>query len=301
MAAPLHDLTQKATQFAWTERCQQAFDSVKYAMTHAPVLAMPDFKKPFEVICDASVNGVGAVLMQDGYPIAFESKKFTPAERNYATGQQELLGVVHALKSWRCFLEGIPFTLVTDHEPLKYFQDQKSLSRMQARWLEFMQSTFRFDWQYKPGRVNVADPLSRRPDMEADTTTHGSVQLMFHWNFPVDKNSLTAQFAYTVDTLATVIHCELNHGPHMICVTTRGKLRRVQDAPTTAVTEADVDNDSNSQPMADLPSTQFVEDFPPAPVETELLETRDDLRDRVKTAYAHDPWFADTRNTSKLT
>ena len=301
MVAPLHELTKKDVPFKWTPQCQQAFESVKHTMTHAPVLAMPDFKKPFEVICDASVNGVGAVLMQDGHPIAYESKKFTPAERNYATGQQELLGVIHALKSWRCFLEGIPFTLVTDHEPLKYFQDQKSLSRMQARWLEFMQATFRFDWQFKPGRVNVADPLSRRPE-PADPA---SVQLIFHWCPPMDKTDLADQFARAVDILATVVHCELNEGPHMICVTTRGQ-RRAQPAPATRLSPAadmDTELDSAYQPPAmasPSPSVQPMQGSPSASVEAPPI-VPDDLRVRVKDAYAHDPWFAESRNTSKLT
>ena len=83
--------------FQWDDRCQESFNSIKYALTHAPVLALPDFSKPFEVICDASIEGIGAVLLQDGRPLAYESKKPQPAEVRYPTGEQELLAVVHAL------------------------------------------------------------------------------------------------------------------------------------------------------------------------------------------------------------
>jgi len=73
-----------------------------------------------------------------------------------------MLGVVHALKVWRCYLEGSDFTVVTDHCPNTFFDTQVNLSRRQARWSEFL-SRFKFDWEYRPGRTNVADPLSRNP------------------------------------------------------------------------------------------------------------------------------------------
>ena len=98
--------------------------------------------------------------MQEGRPIAFESRKLSPAEVNYTTGEQELLVVVHAMRTWRCYLEGVEFTVVIDHCPLTFFQTQQVLSRRQTRWSEFL-SQFRFQWIYWPGRTNVADPLSR--------------------------------------------------------------------------------------------------------------------------------------------
>ena len=121
---------------------------------------MPDYDKPFEVVCDASVTGVGAVLLQEGRPVAYESKKLSPAEVNYTTGEQELLAVVHAMRSSHCYLEGVSFTMVTDHEPLTYLQSQPSLSRRQTRWNDFLHM-FKYKWQYRPGRINVAGPLAR--------------------------------------------------------------------------------------------------------------------------------------------
>ena len=66
------------------------------------------------MVSDASGFGLGAVLLQDGRPVAFESRKLSPAEQNYTVTEQEMLGVVHALKVWRCYLEGSDFTVVTD-------------------------------------------------------------------------------------------------------------------------------------------------------------------------------------------
>lgn len=164
LAAPLYGLTQKDAEFVWREEHDAAFKGLKEALTTAPVLAMPDFSKPFEVRSDASLLGTGAVLMQDDRPVAYHSKRFTSAERNYGTGEQELLGVIHALDAWRCYLEGSKVKLVTDHHPLIYLNTQPLLSRRQARWLEKL-SRFDYEWEYRPGRVNVADPLSRSPQL----------------------------------------------------------------------------------------------------------------------------------------
>ena len=103
---PLTCLLRKDAPWTWSAACAAAFQSVKDALTSAPVLALPDFTQPFhlEVISDSSGFGLGAVLLQNGRPVAFESRQLTSAERNYATGEQELLAVVHAkhgAATWR--------------------------------------------------------------------------------------------------------------------------------------------------------------------------------------------------------
>jgi len=163
LVAPLTHLTRQDVKFTWTDQCEESFEGVKYALTHAPVLILPTFGERFEVICDASLVGIGAVLLQNGKPIAFESRKLTPAERNYTTGEQELTAVVHAMRTWRCYLEGSECVVITDHNPLTYLKSQHNLSRRQARWLEYLEQTFDYRWEYRPGRNNVADPLSRNP------------------------------------------------------------------------------------------------------------------------------------------
>ena len=160
LVSPMTNLLKGDAHWDWSRCCQDAFGHTKHALTSHPVLVMPDYQKHFEVISDASVTGTGAVLLQEGRPVAYESRKLTSAERNYTTGEQELLGVIHAMRSWRCYLEGVEFTMVTDHNPLIYLQTQPTLSRRQVRWSEYLQM-FRFRWQYRPGRINVADPLSR--------------------------------------------------------------------------------------------------------------------------------------------
>jgi hypothetical protein len=186
LTRPLTDLLKAQASVArdWNPKAQAAFEGVKYALTHAPVLVLPDFAaaqkdQPFEVIADASGGGIGAVLLQGGRPIAFESKKFTPAELNYDTSQKELLATIHALRTWRCYLAGVPFILVTDHHPNTAFETKAELSPRMACWLEFLTQFAHMKWEYRPGRTNVADPLSRMPTAVvaalslAVTTRHG--------------------------------------------------------------------------------------------------------------------------------
>ena len=166
LVAPLQRLTKKDKEFVWSAECDQAFEGVKEALTHAPVLALPDLNNRFEVICDACGVGLGAVPVQGGRPIAFEGKRMSEAEQKYTTGEKELLAVVHALELWRCYLDGVEFTVVTDHSPNTFFHTQAVLSPRQARWAEKL-SRFSFQWEYRAGRNNVADPLSRHPDIMA--------------------------------------------------------------------------------------------------------------------------------------
>ena len=111
------------------------------------------------------------VLLQGGKPIAFERKKFSSAERNYITSEQEFAAVVHVMRTWRCYLEGSNCTIVLDHNPLVYLKTQQTLSRRQDRWLEFLEQNFVYRWVYRPGRIKTADPLSRNALDPGDQTT----------------------------------------------------------------------------------------------------------------------------------
>jgi RNase H-like domain found in reverse transcriptase/Integrase zinc binding domain len=168
---PLNDLLRKEAKFDWNERCTRAFEGLKHVL-YAPMLTLPDFAADapgFEVWCDASAYGIGAILMQRDKVIAYEARSLTPAERNYTTGEQELLAVVHAMRTWRCYLEGDKgVKIMTDHAPNTYLPTQTTLSRRQARWSQFLQRFPTLSWWYKPGKVNVADPVSRDPNLLAD-------------------------------------------------------------------------------------------------------------------------------------
>jgi len=161
LSAPLYHLTKKTTEFLKGEEALLAFQAIKQLLVSPPVLRYPDPDLPYEIISDASITGCGAILTQEGQPIAYFSSRFSSAEHNYTTGEQELLGLIKALKEWRCYVEGCKeLTLVTDHNPLTFFSVQPNLSRRQARWSEFL-SRFHFHVKYRPGATNPADSLSR--------------------------------------------------------------------------------------------------------------------------------------------
>lgn len=179
ITAPLNDLLKKDVSLdAWSQAHQDAFNRTKTALTSAPTLVMYDSKAPTEVLCDASGEAIGSVLSQDhgsGYqPVAYESRKLTPAEKNYPVHEQELLAVIHALTTWRHYLEGIHFKCITDHHSLRYINSQPSLSKRQARWLEKLQQ-YDVEIEYRAGHSNiVADALSRRPDATLNAVTSAS-------------------------------------------------------------------------------------------------------------------------------
>jgi len=160
----------KKDGFSWTAAATAAFDALKAAVTSAPVLAMLDFAKPFVVECDASSHGFGAVLVQEGHPIAFFSRPVAPRHQSLAAYERELIGLVHAVQHWRPYLWGLRFVVKTDHYSLKYLLDQRLATIPQHHWVGKLLG-FDFSVEYKPGTVNaVADALSRR-----DTTKEGAV------------------------------------------------------------------------------------------------------------------------------
>lgn len=172
ISSAMTDLLKMDSKFNWTERHQGAFESLKRAVSSAPVLIIPDPKLPFVVSTDASGYAIGATLSQDQgkglQPVAFLSKKMLPAECNYPVHEQELLAVICALKEWRHYLHGNKVKVITDHKSLKYLESQPHLSPRQVRWSEFLQQ-FDLEIEYQQGKSNVvADALSRRVDHAND-------------------------------------------------------------------------------------------------------------------------------------
>ena len=164
IAAPLTRLLRKDQPFFWTNEQSEAFTMLKITLSKAPVLKLPDPTSSFIMMTDASNIGIGAVLSQkEGgrlRPVAFLSRKLKAAEENYAAHEKELLSIVYALQAWRIYLHNRNFDILTDHHPLVYLDTQPTLSRRQARWLEYMQE-FKYNIRYIKSSKNVAaDALS---------------------------------------------------------------------------------------------------------------------------------------------
>jgi hypothetical protein len=154
IAKPLTSLLEKGVDFSWTDERQMAFDELKKRLTTAPVLTLPDQSKKFTVYCDASRDGLGCVLMQDGRVIAYASRQLRRHKLNYPTHDLELAAVVHALKIWRHYLFGQRCDIYTDHKSLKYIFTQSELNMRQRRWLELVKD-YDLEIHYHPGKANL--------------------------------------------------------------------------------------------------------------------------------------------------
>ena len=166
-ARPLHKLTEEGREFTWSSDCEDAFTSMKAALTTTPVLAFPTPSDPFVLDTDASNTGTGAVLsqVQDGQEkvIAYHSRTLSKSERNYCVTRKELLAVVMAVKTYHHYLCGRRFLIRTDHRALKWLLKFKNPEGQLARWLELL-ATYDFAIEHRPGlQHGNADSISRRP------------------------------------------------------------------------------------------------------------------------------------------
>ncbi|KAK1441653.1 hypothetical protein QVD17_07716 [Tagetes erecta] len=162
IAQPLTALTKKEG-FLWSEAAHKAFNNLKHALLTTPVLRLPDFSKPFVIECDASSDGVGAILSQEDHPVAYFSKGFSPSNRFKSAYDRELLALVLAVQKWNHYLLGRRFLIRTDHYTLKFLLEQRITTAEQQRLLLKLMP-YDFSIIHKAGKENRgADALSRRP------------------------------------------------------------------------------------------------------------------------------------------
>ncbi|GJX46957.1 putative reverse transcriptase domain-containing protein [Tanacetum coccineum] len=156
------ELTHKNQKFDWGEEQEEAFQLLKQKLCAAPILALPKGSDDFVVYCDASIKGLGTVLMQRMKVIAYASRQQKVHEKNYTTHDLELGAVVFALKIWRHYLYGTKCVVFTDHKSLQHILNQKDLNMRQRRWIELL-SDYDCEIQYHPTKANVvADALSQK-------------------------------------------------------------------------------------------------------------------------------------------
>src|SRR5690606_219227 len=169
ISEPLSCLLKKHAVFKWSERQQTSFDALKQLLVTEPVLQLYRSDARTEVHTDASIDGLGGVLLQEGvdgelHPVYYCSKRTTEAERCYHSTRLELLAIVYVIERMRNFLLSIPFVLVTDCNALVYLNATKTLKPQVARWFDLLQE-YDFTIKHRPG-VNMGhvDALSRAPD-----------------------------------------------------------------------------------------------------------------------------------------
>ncbi|KAK1601195.1 hypothetical protein QYE76_019043 [Lolium multiflorum] len=172
ISKPLTNLLQKDVPFVFDDDCKEAFETLKKALTTAPVVEPPDWNLPFEIMCDASDFVVGAVLGQRVDKklnvIHYASKTIDVAQRNYATTEKELLAVVFACDKFRPYIVDSKVTIHTDHAAIRYLMEKKDAKPRLIRWVLLLQE---FDLHIvdRKGADNpVADNLSRLENIAYD-------------------------------------------------------------------------------------------------------------------------------------
>ena len=165
IASPLHHLTKNGARFCWDAKCQSAFDNLKTVLVNTPVLPYSDPSCPYIVDCDASAEGIGAVLSQvkddREHVVAYYSYKLSKPEKNYCVTRKELLAVVKSLCYFHPYLYGAKFTVRTDHAALRWLKTLKAPEGQQARWPGQLDQ-YDYHTEHCPGQTHSnADSLSR--------------------------------------------------------------------------------------------------------------------------------------------
>ena len=195
VAAPLYQLLSSQTKIKWTPECQSAFDKVKEICQDRILLVPYREGGKLELYTDASDVAAGAVLLQDGYPLEFFSRRFSPTEQRYSTNEREALALVSSVLHFKTLLIGRPFVAYTDHIALTRWLYKEPVSERHARWLTKVQDLI-FEIKYVPGEQNIFADLMSRPE---------GVQ-----------KSTRRQLLESLHPEAVVHNIDVNHGPPML-------------------------------------------------------------------------------------
>ena len=174
-SASLRPLLSRKNDYIWSDEYQISFENLKKQVAYIVELRHFDIHRDTRIVCDASHNGLGAVLEQlnsDGWrPISFASRYLNEAEKNFSTNELEMLAVVWGAEYFRNYVLGRKFLIVTDHKALVSLSNgnnkkNKTMFSRLARWLDRL-IPFDFLVEHKPGaKIGLADYLSRHPSLE---------------------------------------------------------------------------------------------------------------------------------------
>lgn len=214
VSCPLYRLLKKDTRFQWTEEENAAFIQLKEMLCRDPILRSPDFNLTFKVYTDASAVGTGAILTQefsDGeHVVAYSSKSLKGREVKYSATELECLAVLHALQSFRPYIEGYQFELITDHSSLQWLHKLKNPSGRLSRWAVQIQQYDAKIVHRKGSAMAAPDALSRNPPDITCSVIEVSTDISDEWYLEL-KNKVCQspeeypQFAVKDDLLFKLI------------------------------------------------------------------------------------------------
>ncbi|XP_058449424.1 uncharacterized protein K02A2.6-like [Malaya genurostris] len=174
ISSPLREMTLKGSKFRWTDESEQSFDRIKTALSNPKHLGYYSPTYPTTLITDASDCGLGAVLLQtiNKMPrvISYASKSLSATEKKYSTLDKEALAIVWAAERFQMYLKGLEFIIMTDHKPLLNIFNEKSTPNQRQEWWILRMQSFRYKITHVPGKINIADPLSRLSEVLRENT-----------------------------------------------------------------------------------------------------------------------------------
>ena len=183
IAKPLTELTKKNRRFDWSDQCQTAFETLRTALTTAPILAYPDINKPYILYTDASDYAIGAALVQDTATgervIQYLSHQLNETQQRWPVIEKEGYAIIYSVQKFRHYLYGSKFTVMTDHKPLKHLFTSEMRNARVQRWAIILEE-YGCDVEYVSGSKNVvADCLSRLGPTVVDEGASGMTSESF--------------------------------------------------------------------------------------------------------------------------
>ena len=165
LTADLRELLRQENSFVWSENHQRSFDTIREQICASATLRYFDPNKESTIQVDASSRVLGAMLLQNGEPVAYASKALSDAETRYGNIEREMLAVVFGCERFHTFVYGKQFTVESDHKPLQmiHLKPLTSAPPRLQRMLLRLQS-YDLTLRYRPGtQIPIADSLSRSP------------------------------------------------------------------------------------------------------------------------------------------
>ncbi|XP_055590384.1 uncharacterized protein K02A2.6-like [Uranotaenia lowii] len=181
VSAPLRRLTRDTAEFEWNQEAADCFRLIKRLVTEAPILRYYDPTEPLVIQCDASMLGVGCVLLQLGRPVAYASRTLSKTERNYAPIERECLAIVFACKRFDQYVAGRFAVVESDHKPLEDIF-KKPITDAPLRLQKMRMTLQRYDIsvRYRKGsEMHIADLLSRTAIPSERTQQSDKVEAAF--------------------------------------------------------------------------------------------------------------------------
>lgn len=208
LIAPITNLLKKCNiPFRWTPEAQESFVKLKEILVSPQVLSPPDFSLPFTIQCDASLTGIGSVLTQnidgDERVISYYSGKLNNAQINYTVTEKECLAVILSIEKFRPYIDGVKFTIITDHASLLWLKNQKEPTSRLARWSLRLQA-YDFDILHRKGSLHVVPDALSRLHMDEENTSSQIPNSSTLDDIDIECNAVSFEnFSKTIDTQYT--------------------------------------------------------------------------------------------------